>query len=205
MSVHVCVDISCTLSECLFHENYESIIRCPQKITLLVFGLSGHSQFTFLNEQSKCTIRKGDVWLINTDGEDLRRSTGANVSSRMFVVKYSTVSLTNAFKIMDEIGLPLSSTQMIRLGHQKLLDTWVSELFNNPMLIATDRLLAEANALALIARWLCPASESQLSEYSPLKKVLVNILKINLVQFPTLLSNVVSAVLVTLPIHSKSN
>lgn len=185
LSVHVCADISCHLCDCFCYENDESIFSYPQKTTLLVFGLSAHSQFTFLNEQQQCTIRKGDVWLLNTDGVDLLRSTSANINSRIFVVEYSTERLINTFNTTDEIGLSFNCTQMIRLDHEELSESWISTLLNNPMLTASDRVLVQANAMALIARWLSPDNESRFSAMSPLKKV-INLLTHDLVYTPSL-------------------
>lgn len=161
LTAHICPDICCTLSDCLFSRDFKSSIRYATATTLLIFGLKGYSHFSFTTEHKSCTVREGDVWLVTTRGEGILRSTPANVRSRMSVVKYSTDRISRAFKASDEIQLFISRNQMIRLGHQESADVWISELVNNPMLSAADRLLAEARALELIARWITPDTTKQ--------------------------------------------
>mgnify|MGYP000374434333 CR=1 FL=1 len=168
---HICPDISCTLSNCMFSQNFESNIRYNKATTLLIFGLKGYSDFRFADNSQTCTVREGDVWLINTGGTEICRHTPAGIHAKMSVIKYSTERINSAFKASDDICMLISHNQMIRLGHQESPDQWISDLVNNPMLSATDRLLAEARALELIARWISPAQPETTVEEPSLQAV----------------------------------
>lgn len=77
----------------------------------------------------------------------------------MTVIKYSTERINQAFHQSDERPMQLVGSQMIRLGLQQSPEAWIGELVKNPMLSVSDRLLAEAQTLELIARWLTPVNQ----------------------------------------------
>lgn len=186
LSAHICPDISCTVSDCLFSQPYYSRIVYSQPTTLLVFGVEGISQFEFVSSKLRCTVRPGDVWLLSTAQDELLRTTPANTLSKMTVIKYSTERINQAFHQSDEQPMQLVGSQMIRLGFQQSPEAWIGELVKNPMLSVSDRLLAEARALELIARWLTPVSHpAEKSEELDLQPV-IDLLIQNLAQPPSL-------------------
>ncbi|MDZ7923291.1 MAG: AraC family transcriptional regulator [Marinagarivorans sp.] len=156
VTCHICKDISCTISNCVFDNDFSSSIKYAAPTVLLIFGLSGYTNFKLTSANLKCTVRPGDVWLINVNDDELLRNTSAKVHTKMLVVKYSMERINAAFKDSDEFKLALSRNQILRLGHMVSVNHWVSRLINNPMSSVTDRLLAEARALELIARWITP-------------------------------------------------
>ncbi len=154
---HICKDISLTRSDCTFSKDYLSVIHYPSATTLLIFGLQGYSRFGFSDQALNHTVRPGDVWLINTNSEKIFRSTPADIQTKMAVIRYSTRRIGQAFNESDSMEQCSSDAQILRLGHQESVDFWLSDLVNNPLASATDRLLAEAQALELIARWMGPS------------------------------------------------
>lgn len=172
LTAHVCADISCTVSDCFFDTPFKSDIYYQQPTTLLVFGLQGYSTFSLSGSHNQHVIREGDVWLINVDNQEIQRSTQAGLHSRMAVIKYSTQRINNAFNDADDICTLISGNKMIRLGHQETPYRWISELVENPMLSAADRLIAEARALELIARWLAPTQVKSLDQNNELQPVI---------------------------------
>jgi len=155
---HLSSDICCAHSKCTFSEEYISKISYPTPTTLLVFGHEGYSDFYF-DEKHCCTVRKGDIWLISVNGQTLHRRTLANVHAEMSVVKYSTERINRAFDDSDEMSQLNQNNELLRLSRQQKQDPKIVEIFNNPMLNAVDRLIAEARALELIAFWLAPSQK----------------------------------------------
>lgn len=154
---HISSDICCTLSDCTFQEDYQITIAYPQPVILLIFGLEGYSHFGFEPDEHICTVRKGDVWLVNILGNVIYRSTPAHVRSRMLVIKYSSDRINRAFKTTDDIDMLMADAQMLRLTRQQAHESQLSRLLNNPMTNASNRLLAEASALELMAHWMIPS------------------------------------------------
>lgn len=185
MTAHVCADISCTVSHCFFDTQFKSDIYYNLPTTLLIFGLQGYSHFRFSESAHQCIIREGDVWLINIDGQALERITQAGLHSRMAVIKYSTTRINKAFNDADDICTLLKGNQMIRLGHQEAPQRWIAQLVENPMLSATDRLIAEARALELIARWLAPTEITESHKNAELQAV-IDLLTKDLAATPSL-------------------
>ncbi|WP_260260768.1 helix-turn-helix domain-containing protein [Vibrio intestinalis] len=186
LSAHICPDISCTVSECQFSNPYHSRIVYSKPTTLLVFGVEGISQFEFVTSQLGCTVRPGDVWLLSTAKDELLRTTPANTLSKMTVIKYATERINQAFHQSDEQPMQLCGSQMIRLGFQQSPEEWIAELVRNPMLSVSDRLLAEARALELIARWLTPVNQAQNEQSESNLQPVIDALIQNLAQPPSL-------------------
>ncbi|WP_070962989.1 helix-turn-helix domain-containing protein [Vibrio sonorensis] len=186
LSAHIGKDISCTVSHCLFEQDYESKITYRHPTTLLVFGVEGVSEFTFVTAGINCIVRPGDVWIFNTCNDELIRKTTAGKVSKMTVVKYATARIEQAFHSIESPYQYGNSSEMTRLGFQQEPDRWISELVRNPMLSASDRLMAEARALELIANWLAPNHlPTCKSASSDLDKV-IEILSKNLAHPPSL-------------------
>lgn len=152
----ICEDISYSISNCLFNQSYSAHIHYQSDTTLLIFGAEGVSEFNYLGKKHKSIIRPDDIWLFTVSDSLLCRTTPANVRSKMFVIKYETQRLKAAFKTSDKMQLLLSSNKMVRLAKQEPITNWLQSLINNPMDNAIDRLLAEADALQILARWLTP-------------------------------------------------
>lgn len=152
----ICEDICCSISDCLFTQNYSAKIHYENDITLLIFGIEGLSQFNYLGEKNKCVIRAGDIWLFTISENTLCRETSAYTHNKMLVIKYETDRLRTAFKDSDEMQLLSYENQMVRLAKQEPIMNWLQGLIDNPMKNVADRLLAEAEALQVLARWLTP-------------------------------------------------
>ncbi|WP_114764765.1 helix-turn-helix transcriptional regulator [Vibrio rhodolitus] len=185
--VNICDDISCTVSHCLFDQAYYSNIDYDDPTTLIVFGIEGISEFTLVESNETCTVRPGDVWLINVDEGELRRHTPAQQSCQMAVIRYSTARLNQAFNQSDEQAMLLTTNRMQRLAFQQTPDDWISDLIANPMLSVADRLLAEAKALELIARWLVPDPLLRNPSLCQTLKQVVSELSNNIISPPSLL------------------
>lgn len=185
LNAHICKDISCTLSNCLFDSPYVSQINYSTATTLLVFGIEGTSTVSFVDTAVKCTVRPGDVWLLGLEDCVLERVTPANARTRMTVIKYATKRLHDAFNDADENSCQLQGNYMIRLAIQQKPEGWIERLVSNKLLSVSDRLLAEARALELIAQWLVPINRARQTGNTDLKPV-VELLMHNVVSPPNL-------------------
>lgn len=185
LSAHLCKDISCTVSHCLFTEDYQSLITYDEPTTLLVFGVEGISHFEIPSTGQKGTVRTGDVWLFNVIDQQLLRTTPAKVSSKMTVIKYATHRLRLAFSPYQDSHPVLSTNEMLRLGFQQKPEHWIEALVKNKLVSINDRLLAEAKALELIAKWYTP-SEIKTVNNNPQLQPIIDLLVANLANPPTL-------------------
>ena len=159
VTAHICKDITMTCSECIFKSKFLSTIHYPTNTTLLIFGIKGYSTFSFESDGNACTVRPGDVWLINISNDSLCRVTQADQYNEMTVLRYSTHRITQAFgRETDESKF--ISNSILRLGRQESIDYWLRDLLKNPLASASDRLLAEAQTLVLMSRWIGPAIPS---------------------------------------------
>ena len=152
----VCQDICLTASTCLFSNDYHACIDYTDAITLLIFGIKGYSHFGFSGTGHTHTVRPGDVWLIQTNSTALFRTTPAGQENQMVVLKYTSERLHHAFNDDPHSSRLLNGTQLIRLGHQVSAHFGIDTLMANPLSNASDCLLAESQALALLARWVAP-------------------------------------------------
>jgi AraC family transcriptional regulator len=185
LTAHICDSISCTVSTCLFEQDFHSQIRYKEPTTLLVFGIEGISKFKFENKDLTCVVRPGDVWLFSVCDESLLRFTPAQMMSRMTVIKYASSRINQAFHQRDKGSVPLDSGNLVRLGFQQKPDDWIEELVNNQLLSMGDRLLAEAKALELIAHWYLPLNNKDHHGHSVIQTV-KDLLIHNLANPPTL-------------------
>ena len=159
LTAHICKDITMTCSECIFKSKFLSKIHYRTNTTLLIFGIKGYSTFSFESDGHTCTVRPGDVWLINISNDSLCRITQADQYNEMTVLRYSTHRITQAFgRGADESKF--ISNSILRLGREESIDYWLQDLLNNPLASASDRLLAEAQTLVLMSRWIGPAVPS---------------------------------------------
>jgi AraC-like DNA-binding protein len=159
LTAHICKDITMTRSECIFKKTFLSTINYPMSTTLLIFGIKGYSTFSFDSDGHACTIRPGDVWLINISNDNLCRITQADQYNEMTVLRYSTHRITQAFGSEVDKSQFISNS-ILRLGRQESIDYWLQDLLKNPLASASDRLLAEAQTLVLMSRWIGPAIPS---------------------------------------------
>jgi AraC-like DNA-binding protein len=159
LTAHICKDIMMTCSECIFTSAFLSTIHYHRNTTLLIFGIKGYSTFSFESDGHTCTIRPGDVWLINISNDSLCRITEADQYNEMAVLRYSTHRITQAFGSETDESQFINNS-ILRLGRQESIDYWLQDLLKNPLASASDRLLAEAQALVLMSRWIGPAIPS---------------------------------------------
>ncbi|MGD1937070.1 MAG: helix-turn-helix domain-containing protein [Cyanophyceae cyanobacterium] len=160
---HLCNEISCTISDCTFTEDFHNCIPYVQPVTLLVFGLKGSSHFSFVEGGRDCVVLEGDVWLIHTVSQSIFRHTPAAVRSSMVVLKYCSVRINDAFTESEDIHQFLSKSRLVRLARQQNLDGRVESILKNQMENASARLLAEAKALELLAHWITSSADFNVS------------------------------------------
>ncbi len=182
----ICADICCSISDCLFNQDYCAKIHYEQETTLLIFGIKGISEFNYLGKKDKSIIRAGDIWLFTIADSALCRETPAFIPNKMLVIKYETNRLKAAFKGSDEIQLLSAENKMIRLAKQAPIMEWVEGLMKNPMKSITDRLLAEAGALQLLARWLAPTEKFSSTTQEPIITKVIDTLMVDISAPPSL-------------------
>ncbi|MEM9217274.1 MAG: helix-turn-helix transcriptional regulator [Cyanobacteria bacterium P01_F01_bin.150] len=161
---HLCSEISCTISDCIFTEPFHNCIPYSQPVTLLVFGLKGFSHFSFSDGGRDCVVREGDVWLIHTVSQSIFRHTPAAVRSSMVVLKYCSMRINDAFTESEEIHQFLAKSHLLRLARQQRLDARVESILRNQMVSASARLLAEAKALELLAHWITSSADFNVNQ-----------------------------------------
>lgn len=149
-------EIYFTHSRCFFHEDYYASIDYPTPTILLIFGLTGYSQFRLSTSNKYSTVRQGDIWLVQTDNEKLLRKTVSNQTNEMLVIRYNNERLRDILCDEKSHHAVLAHSQMIRLGCQVKPDHGVTSLLNNNLTTASHRLTAESEALLLLARWITP-------------------------------------------------
>lgn len=173
----ICKDICLTRSRCVFNKDYKACIHYQEKTLLLVFGIKGYSSFGYTDSGRTYNVGPGDIWLVNTDKDKLFRKTPAGQENEMVVIKYSHRRLYDLFNDSTHVER-LSKSCIIRLGHQESFDSSITKLVNNSLETATKRLMAESQALALLARWLEPADNvTRLSQPKTQVKLLNNEIK----------------------------
>ena len=162
----ICKDICFTRSRCLFNRDYHACINYSDQTTLLVFGLKGCSSFRTSKNHRLYTVRPGDIWLVQTNREKLYRTTPAGQENEMVVIKYASHRLDDAFYDGSNHS-ELANTKITRLGHQASSYEEITGLINNSLNTACDRLIAESQALALLARWMAPQNKEVFPIHSP--------------------------------------
>jgi len=148
----ICNDIFVTRSHCSPAQPYRCQIEHPQPTTLILFGEQGISEFFFRPGGARYIVRPGDLWLINLCGEPLYRLTEPDQVCRMQVLKYSSERIAHALDQPQRLAR--MGTRAIRVARQCVQPAPFQKLASNPLLTPTDRLLAEAWALELIAQHL---------------------------------------------------
>lgn len=137
-------DIQVTRSHCCFTAPCRCRIEHPAPTTLVLYGISGICQFSAGNHQ--CTVRPGDLWVMQTAGEPLQRLTPANQVCAMQVVKCSTQRLYDT-----AIPATANSFRLCRIARQSRPPAGFQRLFDNPLDTAVEKLMAESQALELLA------------------------------------------------------
>ncbi|MEM7098586.1 MAG: AraC family transcriptional regulator [Pseudomonadota bacterium] len=154
----VSLDVSFTHSQCILQREYLADIAYHEDTTLLIFGLEGYSDFKPQSAIASYRVRAGDVWYMRLEGGVMQRNTPANQTSQMVVVKYTGSRLDDALGGAPSL-FGLGTVTAHRLGQQIDHDVGLEKLINNPLSSAPERLLAEATALQLLARWIAPSRE----------------------------------------------
>lgn len=192
---NICPDICLTRSRCLFNKDYHAQINYNEETTLLVFGVKGYSSFRCGENCRLHTIGPGEIWLVHTNKEQLFRYTPAGQENEMVVIKYASHRLCDNLQQDDNPSLPYS--RITRLGHQAFDDSQIVSLINNKLETVANRLLAESQALALLARWIEPRNKEvktacipsckklSLSEGKCIKTI-IDILTCDLINTPSL-------------------
>lgn len=152
----LCADISLTHSHCCFNSTYNALIAHPYDVTLLVFGITGVSHFNIANEETLHTVRPGDIWLFNSGGQVLHRSTPEGVITEMVVLKYKTRRILEAFTDISGFDKQILNHRARRLARNEDHNRWLHSLLRNSLMSGAERLMAEAKALELLAHWMAP-------------------------------------------------
>jgi len=121
---------------------------------MLVFGERGCTAFDAPKGGRSCVVGPGDVWLLCADEAPLLRRSAPGVDNRMAVLRFDAARLADLWG-EDRAALPAAGAAM-RLGRDETAHIWTAEIFDNPLTTPLDRLLAEGQALELLARWLGP-------------------------------------------------
>lgn len=141
-----------THSRCCFSRAYFAQLQHPQAVSLLVFGVTGISDFGFAADALPYRVRPGDIWLLNATDHPVFRGTPAGQLSEMVVIKYHRSRLQRAVSARPE-GPSLLERRAVRMARQQDTAHWVNPLLGNPLAGMADRLRAEADALHVLARW----------------------------------------------------
>ncbi|MEM7561447.1 MAG: helix-turn-helix transcriptional regulator [Pseudomonadota bacterium] len=152
-------DVSFTRSRCLAAVEYEASIQYNEDTTLLIFGLQGLSHFRIDGLSELHTVRTGDVWHLRMNSGTLYRTTPPEQENEMVVIKYTGQRLLDAIGEIEH-GALSESVAVNRLGHQATADFGISELLQNPLGTASERLLAESHALQLLGKWIAPGRQA---------------------------------------------
>ncbi len=145
----ISADITVTRSACRFARAYDATIAHAGATAMLVFGESGCSRFDM--DGSGATVLPGDVWLMRAG--ELRRRTPPGVTAGMTVIKF------DAARLAEVLGEHRGAAAM-RLGRNVCARACLGGVLDNPLDSPLDRLLAEGQSLALLARWLGPPPEA---------------------------------------------
>lgn len=153
-SARICPEIQLTRSHCQLDQAYECQIEHPQPTTLLLFGEAGISYFAIGEQGDYCTVRPGDLWLINLQGSELKRLTPPDQTCRLQVLKMDSQRINHT--LGDNLNLNQLGTRAIRVARQSNQPSALQKLLKNPLNSPVERLLAEAYALEVMAHSLGP-------------------------------------------------
>ncbi|SBV96836.1 AraC family transcriptional regulator [uncultured Alphaproteobacteria bacterium] len=142
--------ITVTRSACRFARADDAAISHAAPTAMLVFGESGCSCFDL--PEARVAVLPGDVWLMRAD--ELARHTPAGVTSAMTVIKFDVARVAAA------LGEGRGFGAAMRLGRNVGAGACLGGILDNPLASPLDRLLAEGQALATLARWLGPPPEA---------------------------------------------
>lgn len=153
LTARLSADISVTRSRARFARPYCATIIYDEPTTLLVFGLYGRSRLA-VGDGAAASVTEGDVWLLQVSEGVLRRSTPAAVPTGMAVLKVSTRRLRAL--LGPTASARLQGDLSCRLASGASAGSWPEQLFGNRLETVPERLLAESQALAVLARWAAP-------------------------------------------------
>ncbi len=147
--------ITVTRSFCRFDRAYDAAISHAAPTAMLVFGEKGCSRFDLSG--ASFDVLPGDVWLMRVDERPLRRRTPSGIDSAMTVFKFDAARVAAA---VGGDGFP-GFGAAVRLGRNEVACRRLGGILGNPLASPLDRLLAEGESLALLARWLGPPQRSR--------------------------------------------
>lgn len=150
------VGIAATHSECRLRSEFRSHIEHESSIGILAFGVSGTSLFGFDRGEPSHTVRPGDVWLFRLNDSIMNRLTPTQDVASMVAIKFDAGRIA---AVLDDKtgGWVRGGTRAVRLGRWGADTEGGPQAFmDNPLRSSLDRLMAESQALGLLARWLVP-------------------------------------------------
>ena len=144
--------IAATRSDCRLRGEFRSHVEHLSCVGILAFGLSGTSLFGFGQGEPPHAVRPGDVWLFRLNDGIMNRRTPAQDAAGMVAIKF------DAGRIEAVLDHPTGTgTRAVRLGRWEADTEGGPQAFmDNPLHSPLDRLMAESQALGLLARWLAP-------------------------------------------------
>lgn len=144
--------IAATRSDCRLHGEFRSHVEHLSCVGILAFGVCGTSLFGFDHGEPAHAVRPGDVWLFRLNDGIMNRRTPAQDAAGMMAIKF------DAGRVAAVLDHPMDSgTRAVRLGRWGAATEGGPQAFmNNPLRSPLDRLMAESQALGLLARWLAP-------------------------------------------------
>ncbi|MBN2752506.1 MAG: helix-turn-helix transcriptional regulator [Rhodospirillaceae bacterium] len=101
-------------------------------------------------------VLSGDAWLMRTDDHCVGRYTPPNVATEMSAIRFDVERIREALGESGTLQLGAAT----RLGRNEDFSSSLCGILNNPLASPLDRLLAEGQSLALLARWLGPAPKT---------------------------------------------
>jgi AraC-like DNA-binding protein len=148
--------IAATRSDCRLRGEFRSHIEHFSSVGILAFGVSGTSLFGFDRGEPSHAVRSGDVWLFRLNDGIMNRRTPAQEAAGMVAIKFDTERVA---AVLDHTmgRWERDGTRAVRLGRWDADREGGPQAFmDNPLHSSLDRLMAESQALGLLARWLAP-------------------------------------------------
>lgn len=144
--------VAATRSDCRLRGEFRSHVEHLSCVGILAFGISGTSLFGFDRGEPSHAVRPGDVWLFRLNDGIMNRRTPAQDTAGMVAIKFDAGRIAAVLDHRTE-----SCTRAVRLGRWKPDTEGGPQAFmDNPLSSPLDRLMAESQALGLLARWLAP-------------------------------------------------
>ena len=170
--------IQVTQSHCNRSATFTSHIEHPEPTTLIIYGVRGISHFQ-LGRQN-CLIRPGDLWVMHTADLPLTRHTPPDQHCSMQVLKCVSQ------RLCEETDRIFQRPVSRRLMHQAQQPEPLRSLMSNQLHTPFARLMAESQALALLAPSLDDSHQPSASSCPKSVQRAMELMTVNLCSPPSL-------------------